>query len=696
MIDQEHGLKATIAAGGIAVLTACCLFAVKPAAVADTGSSAGEPAISQDAAAQEEQPEENTAAAQEGQPEENTAAAQEGQPVNPEAYEEREVPVFRETATEEKITLRFYEDMPHVAYVNIADYHHLYLPQAEVTSEKTGEGSSAYLVRIDTGSAVIDTEKETLTSDDYLEFTNVMGQTQPGMRNAYLDGIPYVRWSSEEATPAQVPVELDYSKYGIDLRADDSGVYLPIATLSDLYADLAYHFAFFDGTKVYVENENWIPAFFDRDPEYYDNIFREEERPEDLAAFTYGELCFAIDHFYGRPGRVAINDALVSKGFDGALGDYGADGEAIRKLLQSTDKAEYLYGLNLVGALLWDGGHTVINCGTHAYYRMPESMQAKYEAVSSKYTGLLPEFRQKARQDMRDYDNLNSARSTLREQAYGAGVTYVKEGDTAVCIFDSFMPYPVDSFKDYQSGKAKEMPEGDSMTVFLSALNKAKADPEIKYFVIDLSNNGGGSVDMLAAMIAFLTGDNKVSLYSKNMLTGQTITETYEVDTNLDGKFDDQDKGQPCDFHVAILTSRASFSCGNAFPAFMQEQGAAVVGERSGGGACAIQCMATPDGFWYQISSHRMYLTSHGDYDLDFGVPLDADLVGKNEDGSDKIIKVKTEVLVPDEDGSLNMEEEEYETVDYTGFYQIDKLREAISPLFEDSEEELEEMDDAA
>ena len=87
MIDKEHGLKATIAAGGIAVLTACCLFAVKPAAVADTGSSAGEPAISQDAAAQEEQPEENTAAAQEGQPEENTAAAQEGQPVNQDAYE---------------------------------------------------------------------------------------------------------------------------------------------------------------------------------------------------------------------------------------------------------------------------------------------------------------------------------------------------------------------------------------------------------------------------------------------------------------------------------------------------------------------------------------------------------------------------------------------------------------------------------
>ena len=132
---------------------------------------------------------------------------------------------------------------------------------------------------------------------------------------------------------------------------------------------------------------------------------------------------------------------------------------------------------------------------------------------------------------------------------------------------------------------------------------------------------------MLAAMIAFLTGDNKASLYCKNMLTGQTITETYEVDTNLDGKFDDQDKGQPCDFHVAILTSRASFSCGNAFPAFMQELGAAIIGERSGGGACAIQCMATPDGFWYQMSSHRMYLMSHGDYDTDLGVPLDADLV---------------------------------------------------------------------
>ena len=100
---------------------------------------------------------------------------------------------------------------------------------------------------------------------------------------------------------------------------------------------------------------------------------------------------------------------------------------------------------------------------------------------------------------------------------------------------------------------------------------------------------------MLAAMIAFLTGDNKVSLYSKNMLTGQTITETYEVDTNLDGKFDDQDKGQPCDFHVAILTSRASFSCGNAFPAFMQEQGAAIVGERSGAGRVLVSDLLSSD-----------------------------------------------------------------------------------------------------
>lgn len=695
MIDREHGVNASIVAGGIAVLTACCLFAVKPAAGA--GPAGSQAQSGQEAAVQEGQPQENTAAAQEGQPEENTAAVQEGKPGNPEAYEEREIPVFRETASEETITLRFYEDMPNVAYVNIADYHHLYLPDAEVTTEKTGEGDSAYLVRNNTGSAVIDTQKETISSDDYLAFVNVMGQIQPGMRNAYLDGIPYVRWSSEEAMPAQVPVEFDYSEYGIDLRADDSGVYLPVATLSDLYADLAYHFAFYDGTKVYVENENWIPEFHSRDPEYYDNILKDEERPEDLAAFTYGELCFAIDHFYGRPGRVAINDALVSKGFDGALGDYGADGETIRKLLQSKDKAEYLYGLNMVGALLWDGGHTSINCGTNAYYRMPEAMQARYDAVSSKYSNLLLEQRRRARQDMLDYSNLNSARHELRDDSYGTGVTYVKKGDTAVCTFDSFMPYPVDSFKDYLSGRTDKMPEGDSMTVFLDALNKAKADPEIKYFVIDISTNGGGSIDMLAAMIAFLTGDNKANVFYKNMLTGQMITDTYEVDINLDGKFDEQDKGQTCDFHVAIVTSSASFSCGNAFPALMQEQGAAIIGEQSGGGSCAIQCMATPDGFWYQMSSHRMYLMSHGDYDTDLGVPLDADLVGKNEDGSDKTIKVKANIFVTGADGDLNMEEAEYECVDYTGFYQIDQLREAIGPLFEDSEEEPEEeLDDAA
>ena len=265
MIDRDHGIKAIIAAGVAAILTVGGLLLMN----AGTAGQAAPAQQMQQAQEDADQPpqEENGQLSQEeaGPPSQEDAdqppqeeavqapPADDSQSVQVYgeqslqedsgqssqedagqiAYEDREIPVFRERETNETIKLRFYEDLPNVAYVNIEDYHHLYLPEAVVTAERIStesdvqpeEGSGVYLVRNETGAAVIDTEKETLSSEDLPAFTNVMGLIQPGMANTYLDGLPYVRWVREERNrnlssvkgPEQLseeagPVTLDYAE----------------------------------------------------------------------------------------------------------------------------------------------------------------------------------------------------------------------------------------------------------------------------------------------------------------------------------------------------------------------------------------------------------------------------------------------------------------------------------------------------
>ena len=646
MIDREHGAKVIAVACGAAVLTLGGLFLLSGGS--GTGSAAGA----------------------------DTVTAEQG----PVAYEDRDIPLFRTQLTQETIPIRFYDDMPNIAYVKIEDYHHIFLPEDQVTVEETADGTGVYNVVNGSGSAVIDTVEETIESDDLFAFVNVMGMLQPGMPNAYLDGLAYCRWARREASPVQVPVKLDLANYGIDLRADESGLYLPVATLSDLYADLAYHFAFYCNGKVYVEDENRIEPFTSRDGEYLEQYMAVDPIPEDLAAFNYGELCFAIDTFYGLPERVELDDSLREKGLDRTLEELGEDGARIKELLLSTEKGEYLYGLDCVGALLADGGHTKISARDYET-AMPQAMYDKYTEVRN--TGLmLDRIEANLKNDVFKYYNNINVKQQLRDAAYGEGVTYVKKGNTAVCVFDSFGDAYFDAVEAYVNGEADELPQDDPMRIFKEALDQAKADPEVENFIVDVSNNGGGSLDILVAMAAMLTGENEIGITYTNTLTGQSITDYYQIDCNLDGKFDDADK-IPCDLRIGVETSSCSFSCGNLFPSVMKELGAMILGEQSDGGCCAIQCMATADGFFYRFSSARSHLTTKDGGQIDLGVPVDADLVEKNADGSNKMVTTPIIGSAIEEDHSINEKKElEWESVDYSQFYNLDRLGEEMDRFF--------------
>ena len=199
------------------------------------------------------------------------------------SFETRQVSVNRGGEDGGTVTLRFYEDMPSVPYISVADFQQLMLPGTTITVSKTGEGE--YLLEGPLAKATVNITSDQFSSDDYMNFTNLMGQVQEGMDNVGGASAPFLRYNHQELTPASATVSFDFSKYGIDLRGDDTAVYFPFATISDIFCDTDFHVASYNGEKVVVltgDSNNNVAVL---EPENAKRFLETENRNEDMAAF---------------------------------------------------------------------------------------------------------------------------------------------------------------------------------------------------------------------------------------------------------------------------------------------------------------------------------------------------------------------------------------------------------------------------
>ena len=140
---------------------------------------------------------------------------------------------------------------------------------------------------------------------------------------------------------------------------------------------------------------------------------------------------------------------------------------------------------------------------------------------------------------------------------------------------------------------------------------------------LDLSCNGGGDADTAIFVIATFLGNGYGSL--KNTMTGALATAVYNVDVNLDGKFDENDRGLT-DKKLFCLTTSSSFSCGNFVPSvFKNSEQVTLLGRTSGGGSCVVLPMTTAYGTLFRISGPtRLAFTKNGSfYDIDQGAAPD-------------------------------------------------------------------------
>ena len=525
------------------------------------------------------------------------------------------------------VLLRFYQDMPSVAYINVSHYQEMMYPGTTIQVTNLGDGK--YVLTNPFGTAKVDTEKDLFMSNDYEAFTNMMGMVQSGMPNVSYDALPIIRWKSLDVSPKQVDVTLDYGKYGIDIREDGTNVYFPFATISDLYVDTYMHLSDFNGLTV-MKTPNGAYSLIEGYPEFLITPLLKDTRTDDMAAFSYKNLCFTLTNFFGYPGRTLLEKSMKEKGLERALRDYGQAGRMTRELLKSKDMYDFFSGTTTLSYLLFDGGHTYtdlmlineIDTTSNFFLKLNPVRQAKL----NEFEGYCPEL-QPIKQAVIDEINLKNQLNKLREEKIGKDVRYTKVGNTAYCCFDSFL-CDDSGWRKYYKGEGPkptidQYPD-DWLVVLIDALEKAQSDPEIKNFVLDISTNGGGSTDIVLFITSLFC--DKADMYYENALTGQKMKSTFDVDRNLDGKFDEKDKDVKVKMNIGVLISGFSFSCGNLLPAFMKDYGICLLGQKSGGGSCCVLYNPSADGFGYRYSTHRARLNNTKGENIDEGIEPDYEL----------------------------------------------------------------------
>lgn len=528
------------------------------------------------------------------------------------------------------IDCRFYNDMPNVPYIKLSDFYYYWAGEnLEITNKKDG----TYEVKVPIGEVgTIDINNETVYSNNF-EYYFYPRFLLEGDDTSYAT---YVRSVASEGEDEYVPIEvtIDFSKYHIDLRGDEDSdeVWWPAPTLCDFYEFSLLQVSYLDHSLYFCGS---IIGDFSRDKvidsdEYAAALTEEfkKGRPKDMAEYNYNELCYAFDNQYGFPGRIYYNDLLAEKGLDGMLSEANDDTRKIKEMLLSENAYEYCAGFAMLNHYFWDGGHT-------GFSAIPY-FDNDFKEESYKYKIPVDELENAIDHDAdwEDFIVSSSLADEAREKMLETADTvernkysiYSTKGDTAVFSFDAFEAEGNNWLLYYYL--EGEMPQ-DLITEFYNCVNKANNDPSIRNFIIDLGANGGGEVEIVEYMFSLLNNDNSLIVASG----GKLLELNYNVDKNLDKSFDEKDAEIKFDLNFGVIESRASFSCGNLFPALAKDIGYMIVGETSGGGTCNVIFCTTADGLCYSISAGIKFVDSEGN-DIDDGIKPHYELVKRDEEGN--------------------------------------------------------------
>ena len=469
--------------------------------------------------------------------------------------------------------------------------------------EYSAEGEQVWLTRESGYTMTVDFEKNTIFFDDYdaflhdstdkplVDLVSATGYDAEGRGELF----QRLNTGSHDRYGESILLELD--NYGIQLIHQGDYYLVPAQTLSDFVLATSTGLnLFYNGKEAFCANGDLFGSVgSDTSPltelgeRYYSG--KEDMRTLDLAVYGYNELCLMLDKLYG------LKELHNVTSFDKLFSQLG-----YKDALLSPDPTVADNKLYDFLDLQLDDIHS--HFSGYSFLAGKRETEGRFGIMGRKL-------------DM-NFDYYDS----MRSQYYPNGFEgYEEVGNTAYITFDEFVQSAPSAY--YAAiDNIDNMPNNVVGLIILAHRMIYREDSPIENVVIDLSNNGGGSLNAAAFLLSWVFGEGQVSL--KNTFTGASSTAIYRVDTNLDREFDERD--QVSDKHIYCLISPCSFSCGNMVPAAFKASGqVTLLGRTSGGGSCLVMNMSTAWGTFFEISGAiRMSFRKNGVfYDIDRGVEPD-------------------------------------------------------------------------
>ena len=530
---------------------------------------------------------------------------------------EKELPVYYLDPEMDATMFVYFIGDSDVPYVSLEDWGELYTDMIGDYNYDTHEninlifdysidGDTAVLTRKDGEpyTMAVDCEKDTITFLDYDAFvrpydSEVLIEIFGGADSKNEDDhilfkrVPgsYERYGDE--------LVLNAGDYGIDFVADGDACYVPLQTLCDFLLSPRYLNVFYNKEAVVFAPYSGVLDEDTGEPtELGKKIYSVEpqEISEEMGRFSYAELCLAFDNLYG------LKDSHGIESFDELADRIGAKDQLAYTDTDEADRALY----SIISLHLDD---------LHSTFTAPSPFSDEVT------TDTLKEELGKGRSD-NEYSRQSIKFEVERDMIYPDGAPHYEEiGNTAYITFDEFIDTPSD-VDYYEIGPSEEAE--DTIGIMIYAYSQImREDSPIENVVLDLSNNYGGAANTAIFVISAFLGEGYGSV--ENTMTGALATGVYNVDINLDGKFDEGDRGLT-EKKLFCLISPVSFSCGNLVPnVFKNSHDVTLLGQTSGGGSCVVLPMTTATGTYFQISGpKRLAFTKNGSfYDIDRGADPD-------------------------------------------------------------------------
>ena len=178
-------------------------------------------------------------------------------------------------------------------------------------------------------------------------------------------------------------------------------------------------------------------------------------------------------------------------------------------------------------------------------------------------------------------------------------VRFIK--DTAIINLEEFVTGENEDIYDSKGNVKPDAYKYDTYWLFYEAFQQISRVSGITNVVIDLSRNGGGNIAALMKALTFLT-DEVISLPTYDVLKDEYMIEYIKGDTDNDGSFDDADAYD--NYHYYVLASDCTFSAANLFTSICRDMNlATIIGQKSGGGMCAVLSVPMFDGMTIDMSS---------------------------------------------------------------------------------------------